>query len=174
MNYIDLLKNNQTSIRKIASVVGCSYGNLLKASKQPVPGKPYDPTEINFEQLEKAIRNKLQDSYDEFDWELCITESAHNNEGQTISTDVGDHIQFKRGHGKNDPDATYTVVFKTETHVVLESNKSTEPRVIALGTLKLFGAYNVTEHEMSEVDEGLTMESVTKVPKHRSTKSKSV
>ena len=52
----ELFASNETlSLRKLALVTEVSYGVLLKASKKPIAGVPYDPTNVNYDEIDKVF-----------------------------------------------------------------------------------------------------------------------
>ena len=46
------------SIRKVAHATGINYGVLLKKSKEPIVGLPYDPEFTNWVALEEKLTSK--------------------------------------------------------------------------------------------------------------------
>lgn len=161
---LEMLKKNETSIRQISKITGCTYGNLLKGSKKPIKGLPYDPSAINEEEIERIVKAKLGDTFETFDWtDLIAVATEPRVKTEWIDFETGETMKFKRGHGKADPETIYTVIFETDTHVVLNPNIGTEPRVIAKTTLRLFGAYNVYAEPVEEVGSALSSEVDTEV-----------
>ena len=55
------------SLRKLAEAINVRYPTILKASKKPVVGKPYDPTVWNFDALDELVAKK-EINLDDLDW----------------------------------------------------------------------------------------------------------
>ena len=59
MSVKEALENTPNlSLRKIALAVDVSYGVLLKASKKPIAGVPYDPANVNYEEVDAVLARK--------------------------------------------------------------------------------------------------------------------
>ena len=139
----EALGNGSLSLKALSIGTKTPYSTLLKAFRAPVVGQMYDPDAINITAIEAALTAKMgTEAFAAFDFEALIeTESAIS----MIDTTVGTKLTIKRGGGLRDVASVYTIVFVTPTHVVLDSNTSTEPRVMGIKTLKMFGAQPVIE-----------------------------
>lgn len=124
------LKNDypKLSLKKICEVTNICYQYALKASKKPIPNMPYDPTSINYEEVDKIFERKGVD-LSSYDWKSLEDEIATIvpiNKIEDFEVDVEftlREIEEKKG-------TIYKVIFTTETHIVFMSNESTQPRVM--------------------------------------------
>lgn len=118
------------SLKRICDELNLCYQYVLKVSKQPIPGKPYDPTEINYPAIEKIVTNKKV-NISEIDWEeiessIKIIEPINKPEDFTVGT------QFTlRGN-----DNVWEVVYRTVSHVVFIADNDTQPRVMNWDTFE--------------------------------------
>lgn len=131
------------SLRKLALALEVSYGSILKASKAPIAGIPYDPENTNWDEVATAFakRNK---NFMEANWEE-LNESS--NVPGMVSKDlegwlVGDLMYLRRN-----ATVPYEIVYKTDTHMVLQLIGTTEPMVWAHGTVLLNGPSRVARTE---------------------------
>lgn len=116
------------SLKKICEVTNVCYQYVLKASKKPIPNRPYDPTEVNFEEVNKIFERKNID-LSSFDWETIENEIVtivpiNKVEDFTINT------EFTLRETDDKKGTIYKVIFTTETHIVFMSLESTQPRVM--------------------------------------------
>ena len=117
-------KYPNVSIRKLAAVTNINYGILLKKSKEPIPGEAYDPEAINWAAVEDKLISKKID-WTALDWDVLNEGKARK--GATLVKDmdafkVGDKVWLRR-----DNVTPYEIVYKTETHVVLMQEGTSEP-----------------------------------------------
>jgi hypothetical protein len=111
------------SLRKVAQVTEVSYPRLLKASKAPVAGQPYDPEATNFEALQQIFDEKKID-FSTYDWAELERQAgrpegmlAKDMERFTVSTPVW----LRRNNEK-----PYIIVYKTKEQIVLQLEGSEE------------------------------------------------
>lgn len=104
---------SNVSLRQIAFSANVSYGRLLKASREPIPGVMYNPNEMNWEALSKILTPELIDA---IDWE------ALNDSKGTVAPvrgfedfKIGDYVYIRR-----DNDLPYKIIYSTKTHVVIQ------------------------------------------------------
>lgn len=117
-------KYPNVSIRKLAAVTNINYGILLKKSKEPVAGQAYDPEAINWSAVEDKLISKKID-WTTLDWD--VLNEGPSRKGATLVKDmdafkVGDKVWLRR-----DNVTPYEIVYKTETHVVLMQEGTSEP-----------------------------------------------
>lgn len=141
------------SIRKLAAATNVNYGILLKKSKEPIPGEAYDPDAINWRALEEKLTAKGI-NWDELDWEALNAEAARK--GATLEKDinnfkVGDKVYLRRNNS-----TPYEILYKTETHIVIMLEGSSEPQAWSISTFFINGpsfqprAERVTAEEVEE------------------------
>lgn len=120
------------SLKKICEVTNVCYQYVLKASKKPVANKPYDPTDFNYDEVDKIFERKNVD-FDNYDWrsiedEIIITAPVNKIEDFKVDAEFTlRETEEKRG-------TIYRVIYVTETHIVFISNESTQPRVMNFDT----------------------------------------
>ena len=122
----------EMNLRKLAIATGCTYQVLLKASKKPIVGETYDPTKINYEELAKSIERKISvEEFDAIDFEN-IVKSAKVTSAQLTASDFEVDEVFTL---RNDKDGyNYKMLLKTDTHVVILREDTTQPRVMSNDT----------------------------------------
>lgn len=125
-----LFENNEAmNLRKLALATGCTYQVLLKAAKKPIVGEAYDPTKINYEELAKSIERKISvEEFDAIDFEAIIA-SARTTSAQLSASDFEVGECFTLRNDKDD--RTYEMLLKTDTHVVIIRDDTTQPRVMS-------------------------------------------
>ena len=129
MKFIDLKTTYpKLSLKKICETIDVCYQYVLKASKKPIPNTPYDPTSINFEEIEKIIERKNIDLAT-FDWETIASEIAIVTPINKVE-DFSVGIEFTLREVEEKKGTIYEVVFTTDTHIVFMSKESTQPRVM--------------------------------------------
>lgn len=147
--------NPNASLRKLAQATNINYGVLLKKSKEPIPGEAYDPEAINWPSLEAKLTSKGVD-WGTLDWEAL--NAGPSRKGTSLQKDidafkVGDKVYLRR-----DNTTPYEIVYKTETHVVIMKEGTSEPQAWANNTFLINGpvfeprAIKV-KAETTEVDE---------------------
>lgn len=126
----ETIKTNypKLSLKKICEVTNVCYQYVLKASKKPIPNKPYDPTEINYGEVDKIFERKGVDLAS-FDWETIENEITTIVPINKIE-DFVSGTEFTLREVEEKKGTIYKVIFITATHIVFMSNESTQPRVM--------------------------------------------
>ena len=124
------------SLRKLAAATGVNYGVLLKKSKDPIPGEAYDPEATNWKALEDKLASKSID-WTTLDW--VAMNAGPNRQGSTLQKDisafkVGDKVYLRRNNT-----TPYEILYKTDTHIVIMLEGSTEPQAWANNTFLING-----------------------------------
>ena len=143
-------KYPNASIRKLAAATGINYGILLKKSKDPIPGEAYDPEATNWSAVEQKLAAKGVD-WTTLDWEAM--NAGPNRKGATLEKDitafkVGDKVYLRRNNT-----TPYVILYKTETHVVIMLEGSTEPQAWANNTFLINGPVFQPRAEKSSKEE---------------------
>lgn len=138
------------SLRKLAAVTGVNYGVLLKKSKDPIPGEAYDPEATNWKALEEKLTSKNID-WNTLDW--VAMNAGPNRQGSTLQKDisafkVGDKVYLRRNNT-----TPYEILYKTETHVVIMLEGTTEPQAWANNTFLINGPVYQPRAEKSKKEE---------------------
>ena len=128
--------NPNASLRKLAGATGINYGVLLKKSKDPIPGEAYDPEAINWTALEEKLTSKGVD-WNTLNW--GVLNAGPNRQGSTLQKDiaafnVGDKVYLRRNNT-----TPYEILYKTDTHIVIMLEGSTEPQAWSNSTFLLNG-----------------------------------
>ena len=129
-------KYPNASLRKLAAATEVNYGILLKKSKDPIPGEAYNPEAINWKALEDKLTAKEVD-WTALDWEAM--NQGPNRKGTALQKDidafkVGDKVYLRRNNT-----TPYEIVYKTETHVVIMLEGTSEPQAWANNTFLING-----------------------------------
>ena len=129
-------KYPNASLRKLAAATGVNYGVLLKKSKDPIPGETYDPEATNWKALEDKLTAKGVD-WTTLDWEAL--NAGPNRKGTSLQKDidafkVGDKVYLRRNNT-----TPYEILYKTETHVVIMLEGTSEPQAWANNTFLING-----------------------------------
>ena len=137
------------SLRKLAAATGVNYGVLLKKSKDPIPGEAYDPEATNWGALEAKLTSKEVD-WNTLDWETM--NQGPNRQGSTLQKDisafyVGDKVYLRRNNT-----APYEILYKTETHIVIMLEGTSEPQAWANNTFMINGPVFEPSAKKSEKD----------------------
>ena len=124
------------SLRKLAAATEINYGVLLKKSKEPIPGEAYDPEATNWKALEEKLASKGV-NYAKLDWEAL--NAGPNRKGTALQKDieafkVGDKVYLRRNNT-----TPYEILYKTETHVVIMLEGTSEPQAWANNTFLING-----------------------------------
>lgn len=122
-------ENEAMNLRKLSLATNCTYQVLLKASKKPIVGETYDPTKINYDELAKTILRKISiEEFDAIDFEAIIANSKATS-AQLSSADFEINEEFILRNDKSN--LKYTMLLKTNTHVVIIREDTTQPRVMS-------------------------------------------
>lgn len=143
-------KYPNASLRKLAAATNINYGVLLKKSKDPIPGEAYDPEATNWVALEKKLTEKGV-AWAELDWEAL--NAGPNRKGAALQKDmsafkVGDKVYLRRNNS-----TPYEILYKTETHVVIMLEGTSEPQAWANNTFLINGPVFQPRAEKSKKEE---------------------
>ena len=143
-------KYPNASLRKLAAATEINYGVLLKKSKDPIPGEAYDPEAINWQSLEDKLTAKGVD-WNTLDWGAL--NAGPNRKGTALQKDidafkVGDKVYLRRNNT-----TPYEIVYKTDTHVVLMLEGTSEPMAWANNTFLINGPVFQPRTEKSKKEE---------------------
>ena len=138
------------SLRKLAAATDVNYGVLLKKSKDPIPGEAYDPEATNWKALEDKLTAKGVD-WNTLDWEAM--NAGPNRKGTSLQKDidafkVGDKVYLRRNNT-----VPYEILYKTETHVVIMLEGTSEPQAWANNTFLITGPVFQPRAEKSKKEE---------------------
>lgn len=138
------------SLRKLAAATDINYGVLLKKSKDPIPGEAYDPEATNWKALEDKLTAKGVD-WTTLDWEAM--NAGPNRKGTALQKDieafkVGDKVYLRRNNT-----TPYEILYKTETHVVIMLEGTSEPQAWANNTFLINGPVFQPRAEKSKKEE---------------------
>ena len=138
------------SLRKLAAATGVNYGVLLKKSKDPIPGEAYDPEATNWKALEDKLTAKGID-WTTLDWDAMNQGPAR--QGSTLQKDisafkVGDKVYLRRNNT-----TPYEILYKTETHIVIMLEGTSEPQAWANNTFMINGPVFEPRAEKSKKEE---------------------
>ena len=125
------------SLRKLAAATNLSYPVLLKRSKAPVVGQPYDPEATNWKAV--AAHVVSHDVHlEDLDWEAL---NAPKQRAGTVGVgkSLSDYAVGQKVWLRRDNEVPYQIVYMTETHVVLLQDDSTEPIAWSATTFLLNG-----------------------------------
>lgn len=125
------------SLRKLAAATNTSYPVLLKRSKAPVAGQPYDPEATNWTAVAEYLEAHEIDIED-LDWEaLNATKQRAGTVG--VGKSLSDYEVGQKVWLRRDNEVPFQIVYMTETHVVLLQDDSTEPIAWSATTFLLNG-----------------------------------
>ena len=124
------------SIRKLSTATSINYGIMLKLSKKPIPGEAYDPEAINWTALEEKLTSKEVD-WTALDWDAM--NEGPNRKGATLVKDIDAFQVGAEVYLRKNNEVPYVIVYKTDTHVVVQLKGSTEPQAWAHNTFLLYG-----------------------------------
>lgn len=120
------------SIRRFAEAVEVNYNMLLKASKKPIEGVPYDPTAINYDAIDAIIEKKEID-LDNIDWE-AVNEKPSRFNTAVLSKNIDDFKVGDKVYLREDNETPFEILYKTGTHVVIMKENTSEPRALSHST----------------------------------------
>jgi hypothetical protein len=124
------------SIRKVAHATGINYGVLLKKSKEPVVGELYNPEATNWKAIEEKLTSKGVD-WNTLNWDELNQGPMRNGTTLQKTVDafkVGDKVYLRR-----DNTTPYEILYKTDTHIVIMKEGTTEPQAWANNTFLING-----------------------------------
>lgn len=124
------------SLRKLAIACELSYGWILKRSKEPVVGMPYDPEFANYEAVAQTFAKKGIDLAC-IDWDTLNEAAVRNGTQLTKNMDafnVGGRVYLRE-----DNTTPFEICYKTDTHIVIMKVGTTEPRAWSHATFLMKG-----------------------------------
>lgn len=119
MSVKEALENTPNlSLRKLALAVDVCYGVLLKASKKPIAGVPYDPTNVNYAEVDAVLARKEID-ISTLDL-VAIAGEARAKATKEVDLAVGDKFTIR---GREEQ---YVIVALTKTHICIQATEANE------------------------------------------------
>lgn len=122
---------SNVNLRKLAEATNVSYPMLLKASKKPIAGVPYDPEAINFEEI-AGMLNRREVNLETIDFEELNKVAPRGRSGSSKS--FSDYTVGMEIYLRDNNETPYEIVYKTDTHIVLMLKGTTEPRLLSENT----------------------------------------
>jgi hypothetical protein len=126
LNLKDIFEAHELSLRKVALNLDVNYNMLLKASKKPIIGQPYDPNVINYDEVAAYIAKKY--NLNDIDWASMKDSSEVSNTNLPSHFNVGTTLKMR---GDED---VYEVKLITPTHICILPIEGTQPRVMSIST----------------------------------------
>lgn len=105
------------SLRKLALSLELSYGWILKCSKKPIAGQPYDPDAVNYDEVAKTFARKGI-NLAELDWE-SLNESTQTSRGISLQKDMSAFQVGGKVYLREDNEVPFDICYKTATHIVI-------------------------------------------------------
>lgn len=124
------------SLRKLAAATQINYSMMLKASKKPVEGQQYNPAATNWDAI-AAMLLKRNIELDNIDWEALDVPAKRAP--ALLSKDVETFKVGMKVYLRRNNDVPYVIAYKTDTHVVLIQEGTTEPIAWSNSTFLLNG-----------------------------------
>lgn len=124
------------SLRKLAIACELSYGWILKCSKEPIAGVPFDPEAINYDKVASVFAKRDIDLAT-IDWEGLNIATVRN--GATLTKDMDAFTVGKKVYLREDNTTPFEIVYKTGTHIVIMKEGTTEPRSWSHATFLMKG-----------------------------------
>jgi len=124
------------SLRKLAAACECSYGWILKKSKEPIPNVPYDPEAINYEAVQATFEKKGIDLA-QLDW--SVLNEAPIRTGALLTKNMDAFQVGGKVYLREDNQVPFVICYKTDTHIVIMKEGSTEPRAWSHATFLMKG-----------------------------------
>lgn len=125
------------SLRKLALSLELSYGWILKCSKKPIAGQPYDPDAINYDEVAKTFARKGI-NLAELDW-ATLNESTQTSRGILLTKDMDAFQVGQKVYLREDNEVPFDICYKTATHIVIMKQGDTEPRAWSHSTFLMKG-----------------------------------
>ena len=120
-----LTKYTNVSLRKLSIASGLNYQSLLKASKKPTVGVEYNPDEVNFIEVAKVFI-KGEKALEDIDFEE-LNNATNSGRVSTLSKNVDDFKVGDKVYLRTNATIPYTIIYKTNTHVVIMLEGTEEP-----------------------------------------------
>ena len=120
-----LTKYTNVSLRKLSIASGLNYQALLKASKKPTVGVEYNPDEVNFVEVAKVfIRGEK--ALKDIDFEE-LNNATNSGRVSTLSKNMDDFKVGDKVYLRTNATIPYTIIYKTNTHIVIMLEGTEEP-----------------------------------------------
>lgn len=129
-------KYPNVSIRRLAQATNITYGLMLKKSKEPIAGETYNPEAINWTALEQYLTKREVD-LSTLDWDALNVETSR--QGATLVKDMSQFEVGMKVYLRKNNTTPYEIVYKTETHIVLMLEGTSEPTALSHSTFILYG-----------------------------------
>lgn len=160
------------SLRKIAIACEISYNWILKCAKEPIVGVPFDPTATNYEKVAGVFAKRGIDLH-LLDWEELNVPTVRK--GAALTKDMDAFQVGGKVYLREDNTVPFEICYKTETHIVIMKEGTTEPRAWSHATFLMkgpsFEPRTVTEKTPKEETETTEQVEESK-PAKKSRKSK--
>lgn len=130
-------KYPNVSLRKLALSLDLSYGWILKCSKKPIAGQPYDPDAVNYEEVAKTFARKGI-NLEELDWD-SLNESTQTSRGILLTKNMDAFQVGGKVYLREDNEVPFDICYKTDTHIVIMKEGSSEPRAWSHSTFLMKG-----------------------------------
>ena len=124
------------SLRKLAVACEISYGWVLKKSKEPIPGQAYDPEAVNYAAVQ-AVFDKKGIDLSKLDWEALDASTVRN--GSVLPKDMDAFTVGRKVYLREDNAVPFEICYKTDTHIVIMKEGTTEPRAWSHATFLMKG-----------------------------------
>ena len=124
------------SLRKLANACEVSYGWILKKSKEPIPGMAYDPEAVNYEAVAATFAKKGID-LSALDWDTL--NEAVLKRGVQLTKNMDAFQVGQKVYLREDNTTPFEICYKTDTHIVIMKEGTTEPRAWRHGTFLMKG-----------------------------------
>lgn len=129
-------KYPNVSLRKLATACEVSYGWILKKSKEPIPGMAYDPEAVNYEAVAATFAKKGID-LSTLDWDTL--NEAVLKRGVQLTKNMDAFQVGQKVYLREDNTTPFEICYKTDTHIVIMKEGTTEPRAWSHGTFLMKG-----------------------------------
>lgn len=127
---------SNVSLRKLATACELSYGWVLKKSKEPIPGETYNPAAINYAAVQ-AVFEKRNIDLSKLDWEAL--NEATLKHGAVLPKDMSAFQVGGKVYLREDNEVPFVICYKTDTHIVIMKEGTTEPRAWSHATFLMKG-----------------------------------
>lgn len=118
----------KVSIRRMARELNLNYSLVLKASKKPIEGQMYDPTTPNVEAINEYVNARVApEVIAEIDWNE-VAEQITEVAALPKEFELNQRVTLRQDEN------IYTIIYMTETHVVIISDELLVPRVLSKNT----------------------------------------
>ena len=142
------------SLRKLATACEVSYGWVLKKSKEPIPGEAYDPEAVNYAAVQATFEKKGIDLA-ALDWNAL--NEATLKRGTLLTKDMDAFQVGGKIYLREDNVTPFVICYKTDTHIVIMKEGTTEPRAWSHATFLMKGPVfeprTITEKSNKEEEE---------------------